>query len=79
MTQFIRPDTDEMLEAYYGRPTNSGSLKSWTIFAAKLIGWTVAGIATVALILALSVGLMSRVRTELAVTPEHAIAMMEAE
>lgn len=78
MTQFIRPDTDEMLEAYYGRPSNNGSLKSWAIFAAKLIGWTVAGIATVAMILALSVGLMSRIETELAITPEQAIAMMEA-
>lgn len=78
MSEFIRPDTDEMLEAYYGRPSARDSFKSSAIFAAKLIGWTAAGIAAVALILALSVGLMSRVRTELAVTPEQAIAMMEA-
>lgn len=78
MPDFIRPDTDEMLEAYYGRPSTRGSFKSIAIFTAKLLGWTLAGAASVALIIALSVGLMSRVRTELAVTPEQAIARMEA-
>lgn len=80
MTNFVRPDTDEMLDAMYPRETVSAyeSLRYAAVFVTKLIVWAAAGIAAVALILALSVGLISRVRTELAVTPEQAIAMVEA-